>query len=139
VTIWEIAKWPVIALVMTTLFAVLYYAAPNVRQPGFRWITPGGILALFVWGVGSAAFALYIANFGSYNATYGSLAGVVVFLVWFWLYNVALLLGAELNAEIERTREIASGIPEEQTLAMEPRQEAKPNKPDDEPKVRQPA
>jgi membrane protein len=124
VTIWEIAKWPAIALVVITLFAILYYAAPNVRQPGFRWITPGGVLALVLWVVASGAFALFVASFGSYNATYGSLAGVAVFLVWLWISNVALLLGAEFNAEIERSREIAAGVPEEHTLALEPKQEA---------------
>jgi membrane protein len=124
VTIWDIAKWPVIALVVITLFAVLYYTAPNVRQPGFRWITPGGILALVVWVLASAAFALFVANFGSYNATYGSLAGVAVFLIWLWISNVALLLGAELNAEVERSREIAAGVPEHRTLALEPKQRA---------------
>ena len=99
-------------------------AAPNVRHPGFRWITPGGVLALVVWLVASAAFALYVANFGSYNATYGSLAGVAIFLVWLWLSNVALLLGAELNAEVERSRELAAGVPEDQTLAIEPKSRA---------------
>jgi membrane protein len=136
VTIWDIAKWPVIGLVVITLFAVLYYAAPNVRQPGFRWITPGGILALVVWVVASAAFALFVANFGSYNATYGSLAGVAIFLVWLWISNVALLLGAELNAEIERSREIAAGVPEHQTLALEPKQ--RPSN-DSDPREGQPA
>jgi membrane protein len=139
ITIWDIAKWPVIGLVVITLFAVLYYAAPNVRQPGFRWITPGGVLALVVWVVASAAFAVFVANFGSYNATYGSLAGVAVFLVWLWISNVALLLGAELNAEIERTREIAAGVPEHRTIAMEPREPAG-NEPDpDHPREGQPA
>jgi membrane protein len=124
VTVWDIAKWPAIALVVITLFAVLYYATPNVRQPGFRWITPGGVLALVVWVVASAAFALFVANFGSYNATYGSLAGVAVFLIWLWLSNVAVLLGAELNAELERSRELAAGVPEEHTIALEPKQAA---------------
>jgi membrane protein len=125
VTIWEIAKWPVIAAVVVGIFALLYYAAPNVRQPGFKWITPGGVLALVLWLAASAAFALYVANFSSYNATYGSIAGVIVFLVWLWISNLALLLGAELNAELERARELEAGIPEERTLALPPR--AEPN------------
>ena len=120
-TIWDIAKWPVIALVVVTMFAVLYWAAPNVKQPGFQWITPGGVLAVAVWIVASGLFAFYVANFSSYNATYGTLAGVVIFLVWLWVTNVAILLGAELNAELERQREIESGVPERETIALEPR------------------
>jgi membrane protein len=123
VTVWGIAKWPVIALVVVAIFAILYYAAPNVRQPGFRWITPGGCLALVLWLAASAGFALYVANFGSYNATYGSIAGVIVFLVWLWISNLALLLGAELNAELERERELEAGIPEDRTIALPPRAE----------------
>ncbi len=123
VTIWEIAKWPVIAMVVVAILAILYFAAPNVRQPGFRWITPGGILALVLWLAASGGFAFYVANFGSYNATYGSIAGVIVFLVWLWISNLALLLGAELNAELERERELAAGIPEDRTIALPPRAE----------------
>jgi membrane protein len=119
ITAWEIAKWPVIALAVVFLFAILYYAAPNVKQPGFRWITPGSALALVLWLLASAGFAIYVANFSSYNATYGSLAGVAIFLVWLWITNLAILLGAELNAELERTRQIEAGVPEEQTLALE--------------------
>ena len=121
VTAWDIAKWPVIALVVITMFAILYWAAPNVKQPGFRWITPGGIAALVLWILSSAAFALYVSMFASYNKTYGSLAGVVVFLVWLWITNLAVLLGAELNAEVERGRQLEAGIPEDETLAVEPR------------------
>jgi membrane protein len=142
VTVWEIAKWPAIALIVITLFAVLYYAAPNVRQPGFRWITPGGVLALVVWIVASAGFAIFVTNFGSYNATYGSLAGVAIFLIWLWLSNVALLLGAELNAELERSRELAAGVPEERTIALEPKQAADNGESDprtDETRAGQPA
>ena len=91
------------------MFALLYWAAPNVKQPGFRWITPGGVLAVVVWIIASAAFALYVANFGSYNKTYGALGGVIVFLVWLWISNIAILLGAEFNAELERGRAIEAG------------------------------
>jgi membrane protein len=123
VTIWDIAKWPVIGLAVITTLAVLYYGAPNVRQPGFRWITPGGVLGVILWLLASAGFAFYVANFSSYNKTYGSLAGVIVFLIWLWISNLAVLLGAELNAELERGREVESGVPPERTLAVEPREE----------------
>jgi membrane protein len=122
VTVWDIAKWPAIALVVITMFAVLYWAAPNVQQPHFRWITPGGILAVVLWLAASALFAIYVSNFSSYNATYGTLAGVIVFLVWLWITNVAILLGAEFNAELERERELQAGVPEDETIALEPRQ-----------------
>jgi membrane protein len=125
VTVWDLAKWPVIILIVITMLGVLYYGAPNVRQPGFRWITPGGVLGVSLWILASAGFALYVANFGSYNKTYGSLAGVIVFLVWLWISNLAVLLGAELNAELERARELESGVPEERTMAIEPRNEPK--------------
>jgi membrane protein len=125
VTIWDLAKWPVIVVTVMTMLAVLYYGAPNVRHPGFRWITPGGVLGVLLWLLASAGFAFYVANFGSYNKAYGSLAGVIVFLVWLWISNLAVLLGAELNAELERGREVESGVPPEQTLAVEPRSEPK--------------
>ena len=118
VTVWDIAKWPVLLLVVSFMFALLYWASPNARQ-GFRWVTPGGILAVVVWVAASAAFALYVANFGSYNKTYGSLAGVIIFLVWLWLSNIAILLGAELNAELERSRAIAGGHPPDEEPYME--------------------
>ena len=111
VTIWDIAKWPVLILLVSMMLAVLYYAAPNVKQPGFRWVTPGGLIAVLLWLVVSALFALYVANFSSYNKTYGALASVVVFLVWLWITNTVILLGAELNAEIERGRQIQGGLP----------------------------
>ena len=109
VTAWDIAKWPVLLAVVMLMFALLYYASPNVRQPGFRWVTPGGVLAVVLWIVASIAFAFYVANFASYNKTYGSLAGVIVFLVWLWISNIAVLLGAEFDAELERGRELEGG------------------------------
>jgi membrane protein len=118
IRVWDIAKWPVLLLIVGFLFALLYWASPNARQP-FRWITPGGILAVVVWVVASAAFALHVANFGSYNRTYGSLASVIIFLVWLWLSNTAILLGAELNAELERSRAIAAGHPADEEPYME--------------------
>jgi YihY family inner membrane protein len=130
VTAWDIAKWPVLLLVVSLLFALLYWASPNARQ-GFRWVTPGGILAVVVWVLVSAGFALYVANFGSYNKTYGSLAGVIVFLVWLWLSNTAILLGAELNAELERRRAIAAGHPADAEPYMELRDTSKIRERDD--------
>jgi membrane protein len=124
ISIWDIAKWPVLLVIVGFLFALLYWASPNARQP-FRWITPGGILAVVVWVVASVAFALYVANFGSYNKTYGSLAGVIIFLVWLWLSNIAILLGAELNAELERSRAIAAGHPVDAEPYMELRDTSK--------------
>jgi membrane protein len=110
VSIWNIAKWPVLLVVVVTMFAVLFYAAPNVKLAGFRWVTPGAVLAIVVWLVASAAFAFYVANFSSYDKTYGALGGVVCLLVWFWITNIALLLGMELNSERERSRELADGV-----------------------------
>jgi membrane protein len=111
VSIWNIAKWPVLMIVVVTMFAVLFYSAPNVKLAGFKWVTPGAVLAIVVWLVASAAFAFYAANFGSYDKTYGTLGGVVCLLVWLWITNVALLLGMELNSERERSRELAAGVP----------------------------
>jgi membrane protein len=113
VTVWNIAKWPVIALVVSQVIAFLYWIAPNVKQPGYRWISPGGIFAIVLWIIASAAFAFYVSNFGSYNKTYGSLAAVIIFLIWLWITNVVILLGAEMNAELERGRQIERGHPPE--------------------------
>lgn len=111
VTVWRIAKWPLMILVVAFMFAVLYYWAPNVKQPKFRWVSPGSLLAVAVWILISAAFGFYVGNFGSYDATYGSLGGVIVFLLWLWITNNAILFGQELNAELERQREIEKGVP----------------------------
>jgi membrane protein len=122
VDIWNIAKWPVLLLFVSFMFAVLYWAAPNVKQPGFRWITPGGVLAVLGWVIASVAFAFYVSNFGSYNKTYGALAGPIVFLVWLWISNVMILLGAEFNAELERGRAIEGGLqPADTEPFVEPR------------------
>jgi membrane protein len=112
VTAWGIAKWPVLLLIVTLLFSLLYWATPNVKRPAFRWITPGGVVAVVVWLVASGLFGLYVSFSGSYNKAYGSLATVIVFLVWLWLSNIAILLGAEFNAETERQRLIEAGLPE---------------------------
>jgi membrane protein len=121
VQVWDIAKWPVLVLLVSFMVAILYWAAPNVRHPGFRWLSPGAILAVAVWLIASGAFALYVANFSSYNKTYGALAAVIVFLVWLWISNIAILLGAEFNAEVERGRYIQGGNPPEREPFMEPR------------------
>jgi membrane protein len=121
VTVWDIAKWPILILVVALMFSILYYAAPNVRQPRFRWLTPGAVLAVVVWIGVSGLFGIYVANFGSYNKTYGSLGAIVIFLVWLWLTNVAILLGAELNAEAERGRQIAAGAPADREPFLPPR------------------
>jgi membrane protein len=110
-TIWNVIKWPVVLVVLALMIAVLYYSTPNVRLRGFKWVSPGAAVAIVVAIVASAAFAFYVANFGSYNKTYGALAGVVVFLIWFWLINLSLLFGIELDAEIERTKELKEGVP----------------------------
>jgi membrane protein len=122
---WSIAKWPVLLAMVVTMISILYFAAPNVRQPGFRWITPGGILAVLVWIVASLGFGFYVTNFGSYNNTYGALGGVVIFLVWLYLTNSAVLLGAEFNAEVERQRELRAGLPAEDELQLPPRDDRK--------------
>jgi membrane protein len=126
VTLWNWLKWPVMVLLVMLMFSVLYWAAPNVRQPGWRWITPGSVVAVLIWIVASAAFGLYVAMFGSYNKTYGSLGGIIGFLVWLWISNIALLFGAELNSEIERQRELDVGEPAEDELQLEPRDAPKP-------------
>ncbi|MFG1651744.1 YihY/virulence factor BrkB family protein [Micromonospora sp. NPDC049275] len=109
VTVWDIAKWPVLLLLVSLMFAILYWASPNARHGGFRWVSPGGVLAVVIWLVISGLFALYVSNFSSYDKTYGALAGVIIFLVWLWLSNIAILLGAEFDAELERGRAISAG------------------------------
>jgi membrane protein len=125
VTVWDIAKWPLLLLIVGFMFSLLYWAAPNVRHAGFRWITPGGAFAVVVWVIASGLFALYVANFSSYNKTYGTLAGVIIFLVWLWLSNTAILLGTELNAELERGRQIEAGHAPEREPFAEPRVQPK--------------
>jgi membrane protein len=112
VQIWDIAKWPVLLLVILLILAVLYWASPNARQTGFRWVTPGGGLAVLIWLLASAGFAIYVSNFSSYNKTYGTLGGIIAFLVWLWISNIAILLGAEFDAELERSRAIQGGLPD---------------------------
>ncbi|MEV2256570.1 YihY/virulence factor BrkB family protein [Streptomyces sp. NPDC050147] len=120
-TVWSIAKWPVLVVLVTIMISILYWATPNARVKGFRWVTPGSFLALLIWMIASAGFALYVANFASYNKTYGTFAGVIVFLVWLWITNLAILLGLELDAETSRQRAITGGHPEQEEPYVEPR------------------
>jgi membrane protein len=121
VTVWNIVKWPVLAGIVVLIIAILYYATPNVKQPKFRWMSLGAFTALIVWVIASAAFGFYVANFGSYNKTYGTLAGVIVFLLWLWITNLALLFGAEVDSEIERSRQLQAGMRAEDDLQLPPR------------------
>jgi membrane protein len=120
-TVWNVARWPVILVFVVLAVAVLYHSSPNVKQPSFRWISVGAGVAILVWIVASVAFGFYVGNFGSYNKTYGALAGVIVFLLWLWITNLALLFGAELDAELERGRQLQAGIPAETDLQLPPR------------------
>lgn len=121
VTVWSIAKWPVLLLLVVLMIALLFWSAPNVRGRGFRWISPGSVLAVVLWLAASGGFALYVANFGSYNKTYGALAGVIIFLMWLWLSNLAILLGLEFDAELARQRAISGGLPVGEEPYVEPR------------------
>jgi membrane protein len=125
VTVWSIVKWPVLLILVSLMFSLLYWASPNARQGGWRWITVGGLVAVVAWVTISALFAVYLAHFASYNKTYGAIAGVIVFLVWLWLTNLSILVGAEVNAELERARAIAAGHPAEQEPFLELRDDRK--------------
>jgi membrane protein len=118
---WNIAKWPVMLLVIIALVAILYYATPNAKQPKFRWISLGAVIAIVVLAAATAGFGVYVANFSNYDRTYGSLAGVIVFLLWLWIANLALLFGAEFDAELERGRQLQGGIPAERDIQLPPR------------------
>lgn len=120
ITVWNIAKWPVLILLFSLVLALLYWASPNVKR-GFRWVSPGSILAVVIWIIASALFALYVANFSSYDKTYGSLAAVIIFLIWLWISNIAILLGLEFNAELERGRALDAGHPPGEEPYVEPR------------------
>jgi membrane protein len=122
VSIWSYAKWVVIAALFLLMIGLIYYASPNVKQRGFVWITPGGIVALVAWLLASAGFGIYVSQFGSYNKVYGSMAGVVVLLIWMWITNLAILFGHELNAERERDAQFKEGVPgAEREIQLEPR------------------
>ena len=120
-TIFNIVKWPVLLVIVSLMLAILYYSAPNAKLPGFKWISPGSVVAVVIWIVASVGFAFYVSKFGSYDKTYGTLGGVITFLVWMWITNIAVLFGAELNAELERSRELAAGEPAEEEIQLPPR------------------
>ena len=124
VAVWNVLKWPLILGVVVVMVAVLYYATPNVRQPKFRWVSVGAAVAIGIWVVASLGFGFYVANFARYDSLYGSLGGVIVFLLWLWLTNLALLFGAEIDAELERARELQAGIRAERTLQLPPRDDS---------------
>jgi membrane protein len=124
VSVWSVAKWPVLLLVLMAMVDGLYYIAPNVRQPRLRWVTPGGVTAVLVWILASAGFGIYVSHFNSYGKTYGTLGSVITFLVWMWLSNLALLFGAELDSELERERELQKGLPAKDELRLRPKQPA---------------
>jgi membrane protein len=121
VLVWNIAKWPVLAILLSLAIALLYWASPNVRHLGFRWLTPGGFFAIVVWVLATLGFAFYVTNFASYNKVYGSLAAVIVFLIWLWISNIAVLLGAEFDAELSRENRIEAGQPPDEEPFLEPR------------------
>jgi membrane protein len=120
-TVWNLAKSPVMLVVVVGLVTLLYHATPNVRHPRLRVLSVGAVIAILTWLLSSAAFGLYVAHFASYNKTYGSLAGVIVFLLWLWITNLALLFGAEVDAERERSQELQAGMPAEEQLQLPPR------------------
>ncbi|MET7375432.1 YihY/virulence factor BrkB family protein [Micromonospora arida] len=123
-TTWRVAKWPVLAMIMMVLLSMLFWIAPNVRQPRFRWLTPGGAVALISWAAASFGFGLYVANFGSYNTTYGSLGAAIAFLVWLYLSNSALMLGVQINSEVQRGRQLQAGDPDPDEPVLPPRKPA---------------
>lgn len=123
-TVWSVAKWPVLAMIMMVLLSLLFWIAPNVRQPRFRWLTPGGAVALVAWAAVSFGFGLYVANFGSYNTTYGSLGAAIAFLVWLYLSNSALMLGVQINAEVQRGRRLQAGDQDPEDPVLPPRRPA---------------
>jgi membrane protein len=124
VDVWNVAKWPVMALIFILMVNLLYYSTPNVKLRGFKWVTPGAVLAIVVWAIASALFAFYVSNFGSYDKVYGTLGGLVVLLLWFWITNLAILFGHQMNAERERSTEIGEGVPRaEKEIQLEPRDE----------------
>jgi membrane protein len=132
VLIWDIVKWPVLLIIVSVMLSLLYKASPNIRQPGFRWISAGGVVAVILWLIASGAFAVYVSFSGSYNKTYGSLATVIIFLVWLWVTNIAILLGAEFNAELQRERAIRTGVPDD----LEPFAELRDTRKLDDPEKR---
>ncbi|MCB8044200.1 YihY/virulence factor BrkB family protein [Microbacterium oxydans] len=127
-TVWSIAKWPLLIFIVVLVVAILYYATPNAKQPKFRWISMGALLAIIVLALATAAFGFYVGNFSNYDRTYGSLAGIIIFLLWLWIANLALLFGAEFDAELERGRQLQAGIAAEEDIQLPPRDTRKSDK-----------
>jgi len=126
VDIWNIAKWPVMVLVFILLLSILYYASPNVKMRGFKWISAGSVVAVIVWIIASVLFGIYVANFSSYNETYGTLGGLIALMIWIWISNMAILFGHQLNSERERSLELEEGQERaEREIQLEPRSEPK--------------
>ncbi len=119
--VWSILKWPVLLALVMVMVAILYYATPNAKQPKLRWMSMGALIALVIFAIASLLFGVYVSNFSNYDRTFGSLAGVVVFLLWLWIANLALLFGAEFDAELERGRQLQAGIAAEETIQPPPR------------------
>jgi membrane protein len=130
VAVWRFVKWPVLLLVMVMVVALLYYATPNIKQPKFRWVSLGAVVAIVTWLIASVLFGIYVASFSNYEKTYGSLGGVIAGLLWLWITNLALLLGAEMDSEVERSRELQAGIPAEKELQLPLRDDSKIEKAD---------
>lgn len=128
VTVWNIAKWPVMLVLIILAIALLYYATPNVKQPKFRWMSMGSAIALLAFLLASAGFAFYVANFSNYNKTYGALGGAIIALLWLWILNLSLLFGAEFDAEVERGRQLQAGIKAEKTIQLPPKDTKKSDK-----------
>lgn len=120
-TVWSVVKWPALLVLAVVMIALLYWASPNARGRGWRWVTPGSVLALLIWMAASAGFAVYASEFASYHRVYGTMAGVVVFLVWLWISNLAVLLGLEFDAELLRRRAVAGGMPPDREPYVRPR------------------
>ena len=118
--VWRVVRWPGAFATALAVFSFVYYVTPDVRQRAIRWVIPGALAGVAVWLAVSAAFSEYLAHFKSFNVTYGSFAAAIILLVWLWLTNLALLFGAEVNAEIERAKEITEGVPESETLNLPP-------------------
>jgi membrane protein len=114
--IWSVARWPGAVLVAMLVFALIYYVTPDVKPRGFRWITPGAGVGVVLWLLASVALSQYVSRVGDVGALYGTFTAAILLVAWLWLTNVALLYGAELNAEIERQKELAEGVPRRETL-----------------------
>jgi membrane protein len=117
-SLWTVLRWPGALAVAILAFSLVYYVTPDVKQRAFHWVTPGAVVGVTIWLLASAGFSFYLARFPGVNATYGSFAAAIILLVWLWITNIALLFGAELNAEVEREKQLSEGVPEQETLTL---------------------